>query len=331
MWFERSLFLKKKNQGSLFFRGLLKCHSKVTIFAWEKSWKIAISVPQILKELGSPTGTGTGTTMAWRTVSEFRVPSLWSWRCWVFFVSKKQVSSVTLMVLGIGPCEKNSAKIIKIHGSSLKIKMIFDCLPTLKTWFWQPPTYVDIYIYIHIDTCVHIYIHIHIFFQSTRLPCVFQTSKLIIFWEFIGFSYPQNSNHRGPPTMAGTLATLATLYPPIICICWFGTPGVFPRFFSKFGAILLWDKKRELRIPWISVWSFFTWKHRSDAPKLPRSCWKRNKKKTNFHMFTTRELNWQNQGIPSRIPLLERSSAVQPYLSVRPVCKKHQPFPNGKL
>lgn len=159
--------------------------------------------------------------------------------------------------------------------------MIFDCLPTLKTWFWQPPTYVDIYIYIYTYMCAYkyIYIHIHIFFQSTRLPCVFQTSKLIIFWEFIGFSYPQNSNHRGPPTMAGTLATLATLYPPIICICWFGTPGVFPRFFSKFGAILLWDKKRELRIPWISVWSFFTWKHRSDAPKLPRSCWKRNKKK----------------------------------------------------
>ena len=57
----------------------------------------------------------------------------------------------------------------------------------------------------------------------------------------------------------------------------------------------------------------------------------KKQKKTNFHMFTTRELNWQNQGIPSRIPLLERSSAVQPYLSVRPVCKKHQPFPNGKL
>lgn len=98
---ERSFFLKKKKEAPFFPGGFLKCHSKVP-FVLGKIMDRHFST-QILKELWAPRR-GPGQVPQWPGGSfGWSGPKLVVRRCWVFFVSKKQFSSVTLMVLGIGP------------------------------------------------------------------------------------------------------------------------------------------------------------------------------------------------------------------------------------
>lgn len=203
--------------------------------------------------------------------------------------------------------------------------MIFDCLPTLKTWFWQPPTYAYM--------CAYKYIYIYIYTYSFNLHVSLVFSKLPN-WSSFG------------SLLASAILRIPTIEDPQPWqVHWPHWPHcilpssafagsellVFSPDFSRNSEQFFCETKKESWEFREFLFGLFSLGNTGVMLQSCRDLAGKETKKTNFHMFTTRELNWQNQGIPSRIPLLERSSAVQPYLSVRPVCKKRQPFPNGKL
>lgn len=149
------------------------------------------------------------------------------------------------MVLGIGPCWPNSAKIIKISmgvpGTIIWWSLIV--YPLWKTWFWQPPTYVDIYIYTYM--CVYIYKYIYTYSFNLHVSLVF--SKLPN-WSSFGsllaspilriptIEDPQPWQVHWPHWPHCILPSSAFAGSELLVFS--------PEFFSKFGAILLWDKNK---------------------------------------------------------------------------------------
>ena len=259
--------------------------------------------PRSWTSTGSPTGTGTGTTMAW---GKFRGsgpgPKLVVRRCWVFFVSKKLVLFSHLDGAGYWAL---LAQLRKNHkdfngGSRNHHLMIFDCLPTLKNMVLATPNLCR-YIYIYLHVCIYIYIntYTHILSIYTSPLCFpnFQTDHpLGVYWLHLSSEFQplRTPNHGRYIGHIGHIVSSHHLH-LLVRNSW-----CFPQNFSRNSEQFFCETKtREAENSVNFCWVFFhletqwccrfwEWQlfkteqklwHCKGLPKLPRSCWKRNKKK----------------------------------------------------